>query len=198
VDVGDGLGDGLLLGLGLVDGLLLGLGLVLGDGERVLPGLGDSLLGLGFGLVLIVRTGVGLALGDGELLLLTWCAFPDMPDTDAASAIPLPCRALGAEANLTAVAGRVAHDRFPASAAVTCVPTKRPLTRPHETTAVPAHAPNVADPARRVPTIPASPRSMPPSGTSLVTISHHTMLATQMGIPLCPDSTPRRARARYA
>ena len=210
------LGDGLLLGLGL----LLGDGL-----ELLLPGLGDRPLGLGFGLVLIVGVGVGLPLGDGELLLwcgflwcgllplwfafpvLSWDFFAGLPwlalfaeglavsDTDAASATPLPCPVLCSEATLTVSAGRVAHDRSAASAEVRCVPPRKTLARPHETTAVPAHAPKVTDPARRVLTISASPRSMSHQGLRPHHLSSHYARHPNGHSPLSRFDTSAALRA---
>jgi len=172
--VGLGLGDGLLLLLGLGEGLLLGtgvlllgVGLVPGDGPLVLLlglVLGEGLLlgalvlliGLGFGagLVLLEAAAAGVRLGlladVGELL---------RPDTDATSAIPLCGLAFSAEATVVA-AGRVAHRFFAARAGAARVPASSTLTSPHKSTAVPASAPNLADPACRFLTVSASPWSM--------------------------------------
>jgi hypothetical protein len=172
------LGFGLLLGLGpllvgLGDGLLgLGSGLVLrvGVGVGVLVGLGLLLLGLGDGLrlcfvlvdsappVVRVRLPCAFPLAPRDCLAdLAWptlcAADPEISDADAASAVAPLCRALTAAVTTAAVAGRVVHALLAADADVTCVPAKNTLTRPHETTAVPAHAPKVAGPPRRVITV---------------------------------------------
>jgi hypothetical protein len=195
--VGLGLVVGLLVGLGL----LLGLGpLLVGRGDGLL-GFGSGLvLIVGVGVGLLVGPGVlllALGLGDGlrlcfvlgdsvPLVLLPWDCLADsprpalcaadweMPDADADSAVAPPCRVLSAAAVPGAAAGRVVQALLAADADVTCVPAKNTLTRPHETTAVPAHAPKVAGPARRVLTVSTSPQSLPRQGlrsvASLITL----------------------------
>jgi hypothetical protein len=192
------LGRGLLLGLGPLlvgrgDGLLgLGSGLVLivGVGVGVLVGLGLLLLGLGDGLwlcfvlsdsapsVLRVRLPAAFPLTPrdcfADLPGLALCAADfEISDADAASAVAPLCRALTA-AVTAAVAGRVVHALLAADADVTCVPAKNTLTRPHETTAVPAHAPRVAGPPRRVITVLNPLQSLPRQGlrsvASLITL----------------------------
>lgn len=201
--VGLGLVVGLLVGLGLLlgFGLLLGLGpLLVGRGDGLL-GFGSGLvLIVGVGVGLLVGPGVlllGLGLGDGlwlcfvlgdsaPLVLLPWdclaalprpalcAADPEMSDADADSAVAPPCRVLSAAAAPGAVAGRVVQALLAAAADVTCDPAKNTLTRPHETTAVPAHAPKVPGPARRVLTASTSPQSLPRQGlrsvASLITL----------------------------
>lgn len=191
------LGRGLLLGLGPLlvgpgDGLLgLGSGLVLivGVGVGVLVGLGLLLLGLGDALWLCfvlsdsapaelrVRWPVAFPLARRDRLAdlsgLALCAA-DSEMSDAASAVAPLCRALTAAVTTAAVAGRVVHALLAADAEVTCVPAKNTLTRPHETTAVPAHAPKAAGPPRRDITLSTSPQSPPRQGlrsvASLITL----------------------------
>jgi hypothetical protein len=181
VDVGDGevLGFVLLLGLGdrllglgsgleLIVGVGFGLGLLLG----LLPGFGALVLGLAVGDGLFL---LGLVLGDGLWLWFTPGAgelLPETSDAETASAVALPGRALRAEVTFVAAAGCVVHDRF--AAEVACVPANMALTRPNERTAVPAHAPKVAGPARQILTVSTSPWSMPHQGLlsspSLITL----------------------------
>jgi len=169
VGLGDGLGDGLVLVLGLVVGsgvlllgcglLVAGLGLVLDDGLLVTLGLlpGDGLV-LGFGL-LLVGAGVGLVLcepvGPGAGLVLAdaaeWLAL--------ATVIPVSGPAFSAEATLVA-AGRLAHGLLAACAGVAFGPVSSMPASPTDSTAVPASAPNVIDPACRFLTVWASPRLM--------------------------------------
>jgi hypothetical protein len=194
-------GLGLVVGLLVGFGLLLGLGpLLVGRGDGLL-GFGSGLvLIVGVGVGLLVGPGVllrGLGLGDGlrlcfvlgdsaPLALLSWdcladlprpalcAADPEMSDADADSAVAPPCRVLSAAAAPGAVAGRVVQALLAADADVTCEPAKNTLTRPHETTAVPAHAPKVPGPARRVLTASTSPQSLPRQGlrsvASLITL----------------------------
>jgi len=197
--VGLGLVVGLLVGLGLGpllvglgDGLLgLGSGLELIVGVGVLVGLGLLLLGLGDGLwlsfvlgdsgppVLRVRLPAAVPLTPmdclADLFRIALCAADsEISDADIASAVAPLCPALSAAATPAAVAGRVVHALLAADADVTCVPAKNTLTRPHETTAVPAHAPKVAGPARRFLTVLTSPQSLPRQGlcsvASLITL----------------------------
>jgi hypothetical protein len=192
-------GLGLLLGLGpllvgLGDGLLglgSGLELIVGVGVGVLVGLGLLLLGLGDGLwlsfglgdsappVLDVRLPAAVPLPPrdclADLFRLALCAADsEISDADIASAVAPLCPALSAAATPAAVAGRVVQALLAADADVTCVPAKNTLTRPHETTAVPAHAPKVAGPARRFLTVLTSPQSLPRQGlcsvASLITL----------------------------
>jgi hypothetical protein len=196
-------GLGLVVGLLVGFGLLLGLGpLLVGLGDRLL-GFGSGLVlsvGAGLGVGLLVGPGVllpGLGLGDGlwlcfvpgdsaPLVLLPWdclAALPrpalcaadrEMSDADADSAVAPSCRVLSAAAAPGVVAGRVVQALLAAAADVTCEPAKNTLTRPHETTAVPAHAPKVPGPARRVLTVSTSPQSLPRQGlrsvASLITL----------------------------
>ena len=178
--LGLGLGLGLLLGLGLGLGLLLGLGL----GLALLLGLGLALLlglVLGLGLLWLVL-GLGLlwlVLGLGLLsLVLLWLVLGlpllEISDAETASAVAASCPEFRVEATLAALAGRVAHGVVAAEAALACVPARSTLARPHETAAVPAHAPKVADTERRILTISTSPWSMPRQGlrssASLITL----------------------------
>ena len=173
--VGLGLGDGLLLLLGLGDGLLVGSGVLLLGLGLLMAGLGLGLvlvladglwLWLGLGLPEVVGSGVRLALlvGVAELLvgvaeLLVGVAEMARSDTDAASAIAVSSRPFSAEAALAA-AGRFAHGFFTARVRVACGLASSTLTSPYESTAVPASALNLADPACRFLTVSASPWSM--------------------------------------
>jgi hypothetical protein len=172
------LGLGLLgLGLAVADGLLVLLGLALG--VEVPVGAGLLVAGPGVGLVLLgVAELLLLALGLGDALPRRWLA---------SSEIPAVCRAAGcrevAEATTVAagrlpheffagdawaaVAGRAAAARWAAAGGMAgvdawaaCAPTSSPLTSPPESTAAPASAPKVADPACRFLTVSASPQSM--------------------------------------
>lgn len=151
-----GLGSGLVLIVGLGFGLVLGLALLLG-----LP-LGLGLRGPGSGLLLALElelgSGVrlGLALGDGVPGAALCVADPEKPDAEADRAVAPLRPAFSAEVSLAA-AGRVAHGLFTADAEAAWAPAKNTLTRPHETTAVPAHAPSAADPERRTFTTSTSP-----------------------------------------
>lgn len=158
-----GLGERLLgLGFGLV--LIVGLGLALVLGLALLLGLpvGLGLRGPGSGLLLALElelgSGVrlGLALGDDLLRVALCAADPEKPDAEADRAVAPLRPAFSAEASLAA-AGRVPHGFFTADAKAAWVPAKNMLTRPHETTAVPAHARSVADPERRTFTTSTSP-----------------------------------------
>jgi hypothetical protein len=179
-----------LLGLGLAvaGGLLVLLGLVLGEGWLLL-GLAPGVeVPVGAGL-LVAGPGVELVLlGVAELLLLALGLGDALPRRWLASSeIPAVCRAAGcrevAEAT-TVAAGRLPHEFFAgdvwaavagrAAAAcwaaaggmaavdawAACAPTSSTLTSPPESTAAPASAPKVADPACRFLTVSASPQSM--------------------------------------
>jgi len=168
--VGLGLGDGLLLLLGLGDGLLVGSGVLLLGLGLLMAGLGLGLvlvlvladglwLWLGLGLPEVVGSGVRLALLVGVAELLVGVAEMARSDTDAASAIAVSSRPFSAEAALAA-AGRFAHGFFTARVRVACGLASSTLTSPYESTAVPASALNLADPACRFLTVSASPWSM--------------------------------------
>jgi len=164
--VGLGLGDGLLLLLGLGEGLLVGSGVLLLGLGLLMAGLGlvlvlaDGLwLWLGLGLPEVVGSGVRLALLVGVAELLVGVAEMARSDTDAASAIAVSSRPFSAEAALAA-AGRFAHGFFTARVRVACGLASSTLTSPYESTAVPASALNLADPACRFLTVSASPWSM--------------------------------------
>jgi hypothetical protein len=155
-----GLGFGLVLivglGLGLVLAVALLLGLPVGLGLRR-PGTG-LLVALELTLELALGSGVrlGLALGDDLPRAALCAADPEKPDAEADRAVAPLCPAFRAEASL-AEAGRVPHGFFTTEARAAWVPAKNTLTRPHETTAVPAHARSVADPERRTFTTSTSP-----------------------------------------
>ena len=166
--VGLGLGDGLLLLLGLGEGLLVGSGVLLLGLGLLMAGLGLGLvlvladglwLWLGLGLPEVVGSGVRLALLVGVAELLVGVAEMARSDTDAASAIAVSSRPFSAEAALAA-AGRFAHGFFTARVRVACGLASSTLTSPYESTAVPASALNLADPACRFLTVSASPWSM--------------------------------------
>ena len=159
--VGLGLGDGLLLLLGLGEGLLVGSGVLLLGLGLLMAGLGLLMAGLGLVLVLVLADGLLLGLPEVvelgvRLALLVGVAELPPVDTDAASAIPLSGRAFSAEAAVAA-AGRFAHGFFAATAGAACVPVKSTLASPYESTAAPARALNLADPACRFLTVSASP-----------------------------------------
>jgi hypothetical protein len=163
--VGLGLGDGLLLLLGLGEGLLVGSGVLLLGLGLLMAGLALLMAGLGLVLVLVLVLADGLLLGLGlpevvelgvRLALLVGVAELPPVDTDAASAIPLSGRAFSAEAAVAA-AGRFAHGFFAAAVGAACVPVKSTLASPYESTAAPARALNLADPACRFLTVSASP-----------------------------------------
>ena len=145
-----GLGFGLLLIVGLGVGLVLGLALLLG-----LP-VGLGLRRPGTGLLLALELALELALGDDWPRAALCAADPEKPDAEADRAVAPLRPAFRAEASL-AEAGRVPHGFFTTEARAAWVPAKNTLTRPHETTAVPAHARSVADPERRTFTTSTSP-----------------------------------------
>lgn len=182
------LGLGLLgLGLAVAGGLLVLLGLVLGEGWLLLGLALGVEVPVGAGL-LVAGPGVELVLGVAELLLLALGLGEALPRCWLASSeIPAVCRAAGcrevAEATTVAtgrlpheffagdawaaVAGRAAAARWAAAGGVAavdawaaCAPTSSTLTSPPESTAAPASAPKVADPACRFLTVSASPQSM--------------------------------------
>jgi hypothetical protein len=168
--VGLGLGDGLLVLLGLGEGLLVGSGVLLLGLGLLMAGLvlvlvlvlvlADGLwLWLGLGLPEVVGSGVRLALLAGVAELLVGGAEMARSDTDAASAIAVSGRPFSAEAALAA-AGRFAHGFLTARVRVACGLASSTLTSPYESTAVPASALNLADPACRFLTVSASPWSM--------------------------------------
>jgi hypothetical protein len=153
-----GLGFGLVLTVGVGVGLALGLGLLLLLG--LLVGLGLSGPGSGLLLVLGLEPGFGLrlelALRDGLPGPALCAAGFEKADAETDRAVAPLRPAFSAEASLAA-AGRVAHGRFAADADVAWAPAKNMLTRPHERTAVPAHAPSMAAPERPVFTTSTSP-----------------------------------------
>ncbi len=149
-----GLGDGLVLvlGLGLVgSGVLLlgvgllfdGLGLALDDGLALVDG-----LALDAGLELCEPVGLGVVL-----------EVADAAELALATVIPVSGPAFSAVASLVA-AGRLEHGFFAACAGVALGPASSMLASPTDSTAVPASAPKVADPACRFLTVWASPLSM--------------------------------------
>lgn len=158
--MGDGLGDGLLVGVGLGLGLGLGdlLGLLLGVGDELglLLGLGE-LLGLGLllgeGLLLGLGPGLLLVLGLGSGLLLELrlgLGLGDLPGLlPAAESLPVNM-ALVRESALAVNAGREPHgDLAPAGpeswAAATAVPNIL-----HESTATALIVLRASTPPRRV------------------------------------------------
>jgi hypothetical protein len=182
------LGLGLLgLGLAVAGGLLVLLGLVLGEGWLLLGLALGVEVPVGAGL-LVAGPGVELVLGVAELLLLALGPGDALPRCWLASSeIPAVCRAAGcrevAEATTVAtgrlpheffagdawaaVAGRAAAARMAAAGGMAavdawaaCAPTSSTLTSPPESTAAPASAPKVADPACRFLTVSTSPQSM--------------------------------------
>lgn len=184
------LGLGLLgLGLAVAGGLLVLLGLVLGEGWLLLGLALGVEVPVGAGL-LVAGPGVELVPGVAELLLLALGLADALPRCWLASSeIPAVCRAAGCRevAEATTVAtGRLPHEFFAgdAWAAVAgrdataaarwaaaggmaavdawaaCAPTSSTLTSPPESTAAPASAPKVADPACRFLTVSTSPQPM--------------------------------------
>jgi hypothetical protein len=177
------------LGLAVAGGLLVLLGLVLGEGWWLLLGLALGVeVPVGAGL-LVPGPGVELVLlGAAELLLLALGRGDALPRRWLASSeIPAVCRAAGSRevAEATTVAtGRLPHEFFAGDAWATvagraavagkaaaggraiadawaaCAPASSTLTSPPESTAAPASAPKVADPACRFLTVSASPQSM--------------------------------------
>jgi hypothetical protein len=189
---------GLLVLLGLVLGegwLLLGLAL----GVEVPVGVGLLVAGPGVELVLLgVVELLLLALGLGDALPRRWLASSEIPavcraagcrevaeaTTVATGRLPhefFAGDAWAAVASRAAVPGWAAAARWAAAGGMAaveawaaCAPTSSTLTSPPESTAAPASAPTVADPACRFLTVSASPQSMSQRGLrslpSLITL----------------------------